>query len=158
MESLNFTIPDGYEIDLEKSDFPKGKVTFRKKELNLPKSWRDLKNISGYFIEGNCDIEYKRREEPHTTNVNVFCTYPKAKASIALAQLSQLREVYRQGWRPDWNDDKSTKWCVIFHRNKVKVDIWYNTSHFLSFQSKEIAQEFLDNFGVLILQARPLMS
>ena len=157
MESLNFTIPDGYEIDLEKSDFPKGKVTFRKKELNLPKTWADVKKISGYFVGDTCNIEWDSAE-PNSTNKNVFCTYPKAKASIALAQLSQLREVYRQGWRPDWNDDKSTKWCVIFHRNKVKVDIWYNTSHFLSFQSKEIAEEFLNNFGVLILQARPLMS
>jgi hypothetical protein len=156
MESLNFTIPKGYEIDLEKSDFPNGKVAFRKKELNLPKTWGDLKKISGYFVGDTCNIEWENGEA-HATNKNVFCTYPKAKASLALAQLSQFREVYRQGWRPDWNDNQN-KYCVVFIDKRIVIERWVSTNYFLSFQSYEIAQEFLNNFGVLILQARPLMS
>jgi viroplasmin and RNaseH domain-containing protein len=34
----------------------------------------------------------------------------------------------------------------------------YEAEDFLSFQSKEIAKEFLDNFKDLIEQAKPLMS
>jgi hypothetical protein len=157
MKEFSFQIPEGYEIDLEKSELTNGYVAFRKKEINLPKTWDDVKNISGYFVGDTCNVE-SDKGQPNSTNKNVFCTYEQAKASLALAQLSQFRAIYRQGWKPDWNDDKSTKWCVIFHRNKVKVDIWYTTHHFLSFQSKEIAQEFLDHFGVLILSAKPLMS
>ena len=156
MESLNFTIPDGYEIDLEKSDFPKGNVTFRKKELNLPKTWGDLENIYGYFVGDTCNIE-QEKGLPHATNKNVFCTYPQAKASIAFAQLSHLREVYRQGWTPDWMD-KQNKYCVLFIDNRIVIERWVSTNYFLSFQSKEIAEKFLNNFGILILQARPLMS
>jgi hypothetical protein len=158
MKTLNIEIPDGYEIDQEKTDLKKGLVAFKKIEFNLPKSWGDLGNISGYFVSDCCDIEYERDTKTYIDNRNVFFTEEQAKASVAVSQLSQLREVYRQGWKPDWNDDKSTKWCIIFHRNKVKVDIWYTTHKFLSFQSKEIAQEFLENFRKLIEQAKPLMS
>jgi hypothetical protein len=157
MNDLKFEIPEGYEVDLSKSDFLKGYVALSKKELNLAKSWGELENIYGYFVGDTCNIE-QEKGQPNSTNKNVFCTYPQAKASIALAQLSHLREAYRQGWTPDWDDVKSTKWCVVFYRNRIIVDIWYSTNQFLAFQSKEIAQEFLNNFGILILQAKPLIS
>jgi hypothetical protein len=158
MKTLNIEIPDGYQIDQENSNLTKGLVAFKKIEFNLPKHWRELENISGYFVGDCCDIEYERDTKTYIDNKNMFVTEEQAKASLALAQLSQLRKVYRQGWVPDWIDIKSNKWCVIFHKNKAVVDIWGSTHHFLSFQTKEIAQEFLKNFCKLIEQAKPLIS
>jgi hypothetical protein len=165
METIKIKIPEGFEqVDQEKTQgwsidddgSAVYHIVFKKNKPKLPKTWDDMKYISGYFVGDICNVECDKGE-PHSTNKNVFCTYEQAKASLALAQLSQFRQVYRQGWKPDWNDG-SAKWCINFHRDKVIVDVWYNTHKFLSFESKEIAQEFLDNFGVLILSAKPLMS
>jgi hypothetical protein len=158
MKTLNIDIPEGYEIDQENSDLTKGFVAFKKIKYNFPKSWEDLKSLTGFFVSETCEIEREVDAKTYITNKNLFANREQADASLALAQLSQLREVYRQGWKPDWNHEKTTKWCINFHKDKVIVDVWYTTHKFLSFQYKEIAQEFLDNFGVLILQARPLMS
>jgi hypothetical protein len=166
METIKIKIPEGFEqVDQEKTQgwsldddgSAVYHIVFKKNKPKLPKTWDDVKHISGYYVGDICNVECEKGE-PNSTNKNVFCTYEQAKASIALAQLSQFRQIYRQGWKPDWNDNKSTKWCVIFHRDKVIVDVWYNGHQFLAFQSKEIAQEFLDHFGVLILQAKSLMS
>jgi hypothetical protein len=158
MNDLKFEIPVGYEIDLSKSDFQNGYVAFNKKELSLPKTYHALGSVSGWYTTPISETKYEPTTKPNKSDINLFVSDDQAKASLALAQLSQLREVYRKGWTPDWNNSKSTKWCVIFHRDKVDVDIWYTTHHFLAFQSQEIAKEFLNNFGALILQAKHLMS
>jgi hypothetical protein len=65
--------------------------------------------------------------------------------------------VYRQGWEPDWRDNE-IKHCIRFFEDNVVISKLEITHHFLSFQSKEIAQEFLVNFHELIIKARPLIS
>jgi hypothetical protein len=91
------------------------------------------------------------------TGRNIFKTEEQAKASLALAQLSQLRDVYRAGWVPDW-EVYNVKWCVFFRGNTINVGSLQNASEFLSFQDKETAELFLENFRDLIEQAKPLMS
>ena len=46
---LKIEVPDGYEIDKEKSTFEK--IIFKKVEKELPKSWEELKIISGYYLD-----------------------------------------------------------------------------------------------------------
>ena len=77
-------------------------------------------------------------------------------------QLHQLRDCYRQGWIPDWSDCKN-KYCIMY--SGIYCNTNYNhciycnisTREFLSFQSREIAQEFLNNFKDLIEQAGDLI-
>lgn len=127
-----------------------------KKEL--PKSWEELMNIKGYFVNpfaqvlesGNCivfDDEYK----------NIFATKEQAEASIALAQLSQLREVYRNGWVPNWIEDDN-KYCIDIECYIPTKNTYSITSQFLSFQYAETRNLFLENFRELIEKAKPLMS
>lgn len=167
MENIKIKIPEGFsEVDQvktqgwsinEEEGLAIYQIVFKKKQPKFPKTWEDLKNISGFFVSETCEIEREVGAKTYHTNKNLFATREQADASLALAQLSQLREVYRQGWKPDWND-RNTKWCIHLDNDKVVVGLWYTTHKFLAFQSKEIAQEFLDNFGVLILSAKPLMS
>lgn len=158
MNEIKFEIPEGYEIDLSKSDFPNVYLAFKKKELSLPKTYDALEGVSGWYTTSASETKYEQISKPNKSDTNLFVSEDQAKASLALAQLSQLREVYRKGRTPDWNSTKSKKWCVIFNQNKIELDTWYNTHYFLSFQSKDIAQKFLNNFGDLILQAKPLIS
>jgi hypothetical protein len=155
MKTLNIEIPKGYVIDQANSTFEK--IVFKEIPKELPKSWEDLKSLTGFFVSETCEIEREVDAKTYITNKNLFATKEQADASLALAQLSQLREVYRQGWKPEWSNQQE-KWGIIFEINEIRIYRRWTYNMFLTFQSAEIAQEFLDNFGVLILQARPLMS
>lgn len=154
MKTFKIEIPKGYEIDKEKSTFEN--IVFKEVKNELPKTWEDLKEISGFFINGDSSIgiSYVKGSK---INKNVFATKEQAEASLALAQLSQLREVYRNGWIPDWSDDEF-KDCIIFVKDKIETSEARNLVRFLSFQDSETRDLFLENFKDLILIAKPLMS
>lgn len=156
MKTLNIEIPVGHEIDQENSNLSEGKIVFKQVKKALPKTWEELKVIRGYYVGADSFI----REANCTSlghNKNTFATKELAEASIAMAQLSQLREVYRQGWEPNW-EDESEKYIIEFVSGKIDDNIYYGTCQFLSFQSAEIRDKFLENFASLIETAKPLMS
>lgn len=145
MKTINIEIPSGHEIDQENSNLSEGKIVFREVKKTLTKTWEELGIISGYYVNSNSKIElycFKTQQ----INRNVFATKELAEASIALAQLSQLREEYRQGWKPDWKNYDQKKYIIR------------SEDSFLSFKSAEIRDEFLNNFRDLIETAKPLMS
>lgn len=152
MKELKINVPDGYEIDKYKSTFEN--IVFKKK--SLPKSWNDLVSLDGCWVGPNCELIEINSLTSRATK-NTFKTEEQAEASIALAQLSQLRDVYRQGWEPDWNKG-DMKYCVIFCEFRFTVEPTYYNSQFLSFQERQTADSFLENFRDLIEQAKPLMS
>lgn len=125
-----------------------------KKEL--PKSWYDLIKIKGYYVGANTSriIEHAYAEGK---NKNVFFTKEQAEASIALAQLSQLREVYRNGWVPDYNKSEN-KYVIELFINRIDTHFYQGKNYFLSFQDAKTRDLFLENFRDLIEKAKPLMS
>ncbi len=155
MKTLKIEIPKSYEIDQEKSTFET--IVFKKKSETIPKTWEELESIEGFYVTTSSKAEYIKEVDANPNNCNVFATEEQAKASIALAQLSQLREIYRNGWKPDWTDN-SDKACIDVDQYGMTIRSYAGTPLFLSFQSWEIAQEFLENFKDLIEQARPLMN
>lgn len=126
-----------------------------KKEL--PKSWEELGTINGYSTL-DTNICFNSYKTPNCKNKNIFAKKEQAEASIALAQLSQLREVYRNGWLPNWSISKQDKYCINFEFNTPTKRIYSITSQFLSFQDKQTTDLFLENFRDLIEKAKPLMS
>ena len=153
-ETMTITtqIPEGFEIDREKSTFEN--IVLKKIETKLPNSWKELNIINGYWVDKDSYGLYDGNIPTEINNRNVFATKEQVHASIALAQLSQLREVYRNGWKPDWYNPKSRKY-VIDQEFDIDFNIYYK--RFLSFQSKEIAELFLANFRDLIEKATPLL-
>ena len=131
----------------------------------LPNTWEEF--LSLYPIkEGECYIDnsghintFKSRIG-NTRNplydLSVLPSQEAAKAHLALMQLHQLRDCYRQDWLPDWMDDNQIKWCIYLDKNMLKVGLIYS-SQFLSFQSEEIARKFLNNFIELIKLAGDLV-
>ena len=93
---------------------------------------------------------------------NVLPSKEAAEQHLALIQLHQLRDCYRQGWIPDWKDSKN-KICIKYNNiysntnTNYTIIVRINTQEFLSFQSREIAEEFLNNFKDLIKQAGDLV-
>ena len=156
MKQVKIDIPEGYEIDKDNSTFEL--IKFKEIKKQLPKSWEELGKVSGFFIGSDSNIVGKELFTATHLNKNHFKTKEQAEASIALAQLSQLRDVYRQGWEPDFSDGDLNKYSISFYEDKIDLDNWVGVDSFLSFQSREIAQEFLNNFKDLIIKAKPLMS
>ena len=89
-----------------------------------------------------------------------FCKHNKVNAKIpmghlALMQLHQLRDCYRQGRTP--TVDEFSFGIIRRVGGYLGTDRFMYSSRFLSFQSSEIAKEFLDNFRDLIEQAGDLI-
>lgn len=158
MKTLNIEIPKGYEIDQENSNLSEGKIVFKQIKKALPKTWEELGNIKGYYLTGLCDVTEVLDSTPLNKNRNIFATKELAEASIAMAQLSQLREVYRDGWKPNWGDESQLKYVIRFVDYLIDTNSFCGIVFFLSFQSPEIRDEFLNNFRDLIEKAKPLMS
>ena len=116
----------------------------------LPKTWEDFCETSWLNI-GDVIIYICDNLRGHT---RVFdgdrCMYTNrsvAEQHLALMKLHQLRDSYREG----------SKFPYAISRNGSHLYISNNKDKFLSFQTKEIADEFLSNFNDLILQAGDLI-
>jgi len=156
MKTLKIEIPNGFEIDKENSTFEQ--IVFKEIKKELPKTWEELKEISGYYSNMHSSIIDVGENEAIDGNQNIFATEEQAKASIALSQLSQLREVYRNGWVPDWTTFETKKYCIDFFNDKINFQTYEVSNTFLSFQNEKTRDLFLENFKDLIEQAKPLMS
>ena len=150
-------VPDG-----KKAIWKDGKVVFEDIEPPLPKTWKEFceqnKVKDGeYFSDYDCCIiEAKTGDRNKIVDRNILPSKQAAEQHLALMQLHQLRDYYRRGWKPDCSDD-SKKWCIIKNNNILSVDWGINYSAFLSFQTREMAEEFLNNFKSLIKQADDLI-
>ena len=76
-----------------------------------------------------------------------------AEAHLAMIQLEQLRDCWRQGWKPK---EHEPIYAIKFSNNGLDV---YNfvSREFLSFPTREMAEEFLKCFRDLIEQAGDLI-
>ena len=131
---------------------------FTEKELNpLPRSWEEFATNyarMGYYISSDgkplmCASSGKL-SSPH-----VCPSIKSAEAHLAMIQLEQLRDCWRQGWEPIW--DRSEKWCIRVWGNELSIGITTNISRFLTFPTNEMAREFLECFRDLIEKAKGLI-
>ena len=100
-------------------------------------------------VDSNTSYVYKGARNPKFYK-NVLPSLKTAEAHLALMQLHQLRDCYRQGWVPDWEDDDIIKYCIVLESNKCVIYKNLVTCNFLSFQTMELAEKFLNNFKYLI--------
>jgi hypothetical protein len=159
-QQIKLQIPNGYEIDLENSTAEE--IALKPIKKQLPKTWEELGEIHGYWVEYDSKVFDNKGSRAYSCcveNRDIFVTEAQAKASIAMAQLSQLREVYRQGWKPKSykQENKELKYTIINNYGQIIVGYTCGDFQFLSFQSQEIAEEFLTNFKDLIIEAAPLL-
>lgn len=142
-------------------------LAYSENELSgLPKTWEEFCKDNPINTKTECYIgsesdpvgiysEERYVDRDWDSDKNLLPNLEAAKAHLALIQLHQLRNYYRQGWIPNW-DDNSYKWVINYCSGKYDVSICLN-KRFLAFQSEEIAQEFLNNFIDLIELAGDLV-
>lgn len=154
-KELKIQVPEGYEIDKKNSTFEK--IVFKKVENELPKSWEDLYEVGGWFVDFHSKVVTSGSMRTADSVKNRFPTKEEAEACLALAQLCQLRDRYNDGWKPDWEDDGQSKWCIEFFKGKIEKEFHYVTKRVLCFKTRELRDKFLENFRDLIETAKPLL-
>ena len=161
-KEVKIVVPDGYEIDEANSSFER--IVFKKKAIALPKSWEEFCRfnpikIGESFIEKDssisCDVGCGRRFP--SLDRNLLPSTNAARQHLALMQLHQLRDCYRQGWVPNWEDGDSIKFAIDYVDGSLKARYGYFERKFLTFPDIETRDLFLENFRDLIEQAGDLI-
>jgi hypothetical protein len=143
---------------LEESYAEMGKrIEELKGKKGLPKTWEELGEIEGCYVGVYTIIHHQGFCDAIDGNRNVFATLEQAKASIALAQLSQLMKAYNGDWVPDWTNELESKYIIIFWADRIETHCFSATRQFLAFKTPELRDEFLKNFHELIMEAKPLL-
>ena len=151
-KKLKINIPEGYEIDKEKSTFEE--IVFKKVEdplAKLPKTWKEYckqtKNRQSYHCNPILTHICETRFDGF---YNEFFTKERVKQYVALGRLLQLRDYWVGNWKI--NSDS----VYIIYRNLIMATL--HTSDFpLAFPTREMAKEFKNCFEDLIKEAHPLV-
>ena len=155
METKEMIIPQGWEIDKVDGN----KIILKEDKKYLPKTWKEciakIKDLE--CIDRNSCIDTATFSDDVASKHINDIPIGLGKPMLALCQLLVCREVYRQGWKPNWKDDNEIKYCIMNDLNKIKASINAYLSTVLSFQSAEIRDEFLENFRDLIEEAKELI-
>ena len=159
-KKLKINIPEGYEIDKERSTFEE--IVFKKVEdplAKLPKTWEEyckqIKDCESYFhtrypepciIESSFDGSY-----------NEFMTEERVRQYVALGRLLQLRDY----WVGNLKNNSNNFVAVIYHFDgeivNTNVSKKRSSNYSLTFPTREIAQKFIECFKDLINEAYPLI-
>lgn len=85
----------------------------------LPNTWQEFCKmypikIDEWYIDSNLNLKtFICGARFSTMYKNVLLSKQAAKAHLALMQLHQLRDCYRQGWLPDWFDNHQVRWGYL---------------------------------------------
>ena len=148
-KELKIEVPQGYEIDRQKSTFEK--IVFKKIEPCKPTTWEEYCSL----MEGKTihypDYYYiilRSFEDAY----NMFETEERARQFIALGKLLQLRDYWVKGYsefRYAVYGDKLDGTAICDWRD--------NINHPLTFPTREMAQKFVEYFKDLMKKAYPLI-
>ena len=147
-KTIEIIAPEGYEVDKERSSLEK--IVFRALPAKwLPKIYGELEIVAGYKVCGDSTIEAASGKSV-SHNKGIFPTPEEAEASIALAQLCQLRDRYNGGWKKQYENEE----CWVVGDDDGD---WDFEAGALAFKTKELCDEFEKNFADLIEKAKPLL-
>ena len=151
-KKLKINIPEGYEIDKEKSTFEE--IVFKKVEdpfSKLPKTWKEYckyaKDCPSYYGNPRKNNIFETRFDGF---YNEFFTKERVKQYVALGKLLQLRDYWVDSWEKDSDN------IYVIYKNVIMAAM-HNSDFPLTFPTREMAKEFKNCFKDLIKEAYPLV-
>ena len=165
-KTITIEVPDGYKL-VETLD-----GYMFEPDNELPKTWgeclirlsnkqplystdRDTYDGSLIVLNDGENERYEIEEEPNLFEI-ALPSESLAKAMVKLCQLLIARDVYRDGWEPDWSDENN-KHVIYFYDGEIQNDFTPSAAYILAFQTAEIRDQFLENFKDLIEEAKELL-
>ena len=145
-KEVKIEVPQGYEIDHQKSTFEK--IIFKKIPEN-PKTWEEYCSLMKGKTIHYPDYYYiilRSFEDAY----NMFATEERAKQFIAFGKLLQLHDY----WVGDWKRNSDNIYIIF---KNVIIATMNNNDFPLSFPTREMAERFKEYFKDLIKEAYPLV-
>lgn len=141
-----------YLLDIEQAK----QLGLLKEKDSRVKNWKDFskKYDKAYVVNETSAFPIE---------ANVFCTQSQltvheAKALAAFSKLLKLRRDWIGEWAPNWGIVEEKKYVIERKRiSKFEITTYFTNSRALSFQSYELALEFLETFRDLIEEAKTLI-
>lgn len=130
------------------------KVKYERPVEDLPKTWEEFATEMGFNPEKSTfDGLYMELSDCMLAGGDDIGRY--CDQHIAMIQLHALRDCYRQGWKPEYNE---TCWNIIlFKDGEFQIHEFEQISSFLSFGNRKTARAFLNRFEDLIKEAGDLI-
>lgn len=154
-KELKIQIPEGYEIDKDKSTFEN--IVLKPIENKYPTSVKDI--YRPYTITTNGTIvKFIPVVDEKSTN-NDLSSYQRAEAFLALMQLVELRDAYNKidSFVPDWTDSKQFKYNITYRSGCMYLGKRIAIQSTLFFGNVKTRNLFYNNFKDLIEQAKELL-
>lgn len=156
-KKLKINIPEGYEIDKEKSTFEE--IVFKKVEdpfTKLPKTWREYRNCTIGYKSYFWDNSLESSSVSSFSGVySEFSTEERVKQYVALGKLIQLRDYWTNNWKSD--GDSFIVYTARFEPTLIKVGRSLGTNYPLAFPTEQMAKKFKECFKDLLIEASPLL-
>ena len=153
------TIPDGFTLE----QISETEYRVVKKEKDLPETWEQFcnmyRNTKGeWFISKDSKINEidLPKERLYVADKNLLPNKEKAEAILALCQLIQLRDCYNDGWKPDWTDNCTYKYCIQLYTNDLREVDNTVSNEIFAFETEKLRDKFLKNFKDLLEKVKPL--
>ena len=123
---LTINIPEGMEIDLEKSDLTKGIVKFKQSII----TYEDVEDTLKLCIS------YK----------SIMVNKNNIPKLVASSKLMNIAKYYNKDWKPDWNNSDKSKYYIRYNTGTYAVDCNYTYNYGnIFFKNKKDAQAVIDN-------------
>ena len=155
-QTIEIEVPEG-----KKAIWKDNNIVFEDIGPQLPKTWEEFCSQNS-VKNGECYIDVQSnvlksgwKNRDIYEDKNMFPSQKAAEQHLALIQLHQLRDCYRQGWIPI--EDQVSFGITRRIDGCLNIDRFMYSSRFLLFPNKEIAEEFLTNFWDIIEQAGDLI-
>lgn len=125
MNKIEINIPEGFEIDNEKSNFSKGIIEFKpveKKKLSYVDIAKEMfKEKDGYIIDGNEIKTYSYFPITYNWAINAT-SKEQLECLMAYNKLRNVAEYLNAGNKLDWNDPMKAKWFIYYNwDNKLLI-------------------------------------
>lgn len=146
---LKIEVPQGFEIDKDKSTFEK--IVFKEIENKLPMSVEEIPNRNWYIAAKS---EIKQLNTAY--DKNNLSTKERAEAFLALMQLVELRDAWNGDWKADWNNSEK-KYLIFVSRGDITKFANSVSNTVLHFKSEQLRDQFAEQFKDLIEQAKELL-
>lgn len=157
MKSFKINIPEGFEIDNDKSTFEE--IVFKPTKNKYPLSVMELP-CKGFYIGEKSEIKSINFSfDKRSMDKNLVSTKRRAEAILALIQLVELRDEYNKidGFVADWKDSCQNKYAIEFFSDNINIIRYVNTNRVLHFGSKQTCDLFLVTHRKLIETAKELI-
>ena len=160
MKEKELILPNDWEV----KEVVGNKIIIKKKEKELPKTWKKCAIIVNEFELFNIDsevVDFNLNDPTMLLGKDDYRIVPKGLGNpmLALCQLLICRNAWwkQLGWKPEWKDTDEHKFCIGVIKGQFDTFTNEGTSRILAFPTPEVRDQFLDSFRDLIEEAKELL-